>query len=182
MMSSQLTDEKIDEEWFEVHHLSINNVAKARLFARTIETIATDSLLQHIAELKQTNQAFAERQNWWNERIVELEQALEMRLQYSQKLSDIIAKLERKSSQDDETILWQAAEISKHLDRIKELEQAQNAVPQEPFGYFCDWGNDSLGLQRIAMYYGEPGNAIDDDWNEHPKVHKNLPLYTRPKD
>ena len=181
-MSSQLTNEKIDEEWFEVHHLNINNVAKARLFARAIETIATDSLLQSIAELEKANRAFEERQKWWNERMIELEEALKMRLCYSEELSDIIAKLERKSSQDDETILWQAAEISKHLDRIKELEQAQKPLSQEPFGYFCDWGNDSLGLQRIAMYYGEPGNAIDDDWNEHPKLHKNLPLYTRPKD
>lgn len=181
-MSSQLTNEQIDEEWFEVHHLNINNVAKARLFARAIETLSIDPLLQRIAELEKANQAFAERQTWWNERMMELEKALEMRLQYSQKLSDIIARLERKGSQDDETILWQAAKISKHLDRIKELEEAQKLAFQEPFGYFCDWGNDSLGLQRIAMYYGEPGNAIDDDWNEHPKVHKNLPLYTRPKD
>ena len=48
----------------------------------------------------------------------------------------------------------------------------------EPFGYFCDWGNDSLGLQRIAMYYGEPGNGIDDDWNRHPEVHKNTAVFT----
>lgn len=49
----------------------------------------------------------------------------------------------------------------------------------EPFGYFCDWG-DHDGIQRIAMYYGEPGSATFDDWNEFPKVHKNLPLYTHP--
>lgn len=152
------------------------------MFARAVESMSTISLLQRIAELEKANQAFEERQNWWNERMIELEKALETRLCYSEELSDIIAKLERKSSQDDETILWQAAEISKHLDRIKELEQAQKPSSQEPFGYFCDWGNDSLGLQRVAMYYSEPGNAIDDDWNEHPKVHKNLPLYTRPKD
>ena len=46
----------------------------------------------------------------------------------------------------------------------------------KPFGYFCDWGDSSSGLQRIAMYYGEPGNGVDNDWNEHPRVHKNLPL------
>ena len=32
-----LTDEQIDEEWFEIHALPINNVAKARLLARAIE-------------------------------------------------------------------------------------------------------------------------------------------------
>lgn len=47
----------------------------------------------------------------------------------------------------------------------------------EPFGYFCDWG-DYQQEQRIAIYYGEPGSAIEDDWNESPKVHKNLPLFT----
>lgn len=180
-MNSQLTDEQIDQLWFE--QTIINAPDRRRhMFARAVESVSTISLLQYITELERANQDFSKRQEWWNERMVELEKALEMRLQYSQKLSDIIAKLERKSSQDDETILWQAAEISKHLDRIKELEQAQKPSSQEPFGYFCDWGNDSLGLQRVAMYYSEPGNAIDDDWNEHPKVHKNLPLYTRPKD
>ena len=48
----------------------------------------------------------------------------------------------------------------------------------KPFGYFCDWGDSSSGLQRIAMYYGEPGNGVDNDWNEHPRVHKNLSLIT----
>ena len=57
-----------------------------------------------------------------------------------------------------------------------------NSASENIFGYFCDWGNDSYGLQRIAMYYGEPGNAISDDWNEHPKVCENLPLYTSPPD
>lgn len=33
-----------------------------------------------------------------------------------------IAALERKSDQDDETILWQAKEISDKIDRIAELE------------------------------------------------------------
>ena len=32
-----LTDDQIDEEWFDVHTLPVNNVAKARLFARAIE-------------------------------------------------------------------------------------------------------------------------------------------------
>lgn len=34
-----------------------------------------------------------------------------------------ISQLERKSNQDDETIIWQAEQISKHLDQIKELEK-----------------------------------------------------------
>ncbi len=48
----------------------------------------------------------------------------------------------------------------------------------EPFGYLCDWGDTQGGMQRIAVYYGERGNGVDDDWNEHPKVYKNLPIFT----
>jgi len=46
-------------------------------------------------------------------------------------------------------------------------------APDTPFGYFCDWGNNS------KLYIGEPGNAIDDDWNKQPSVHKNLPLFVK---
>jgi len=52
--------------------------------------------------------------------------------------------------------------------------QAQPVIaPDQPFGYFCDWGNNS------KLYVGEPGNAIDDDWNKQPSVHKNLPLFVK---
>ena len=34
-----------------------------------------------------------------------------------------IAELERKSDQDDETILWQAKEIADKIDRVAELER-----------------------------------------------------------
>lgn len=48
----------------------------------------------------------------------------------------------------------------------------------EPFGYFCEW-IASVGFPPSqAMYYDGPGNGIDDDWNRHPEVHKNLPLFT----
>jgi hypothetical protein len=50
----------------------------------------------------------------------------------------------------------------------------------KPFGYLCDWGNDSYGLPRQTVYYGEPGSAIEDDWSVYPKVHHNLPIYTTP--
>lgn len=46
------------------------------------------------------------------------------------------------------------------------------------YGFLCDWGNSSYGLTRQVFYYVEPGSASLDDWNESPKVHKNLPLYT----
>ena len=51
----------------------------------------------------------------------------------------------------------------------------------EPFGYLCDWGDDSYGLTRQTFYYGERGSPTLDDWNEYPKVHHNLPLYTTPQ-
>jgi hypothetical protein len=38
-------------------------------------------------------------------------------------LLERIAELERKSDQDSETILWQAGQISKHLDCIAELKR-----------------------------------------------------------
>ena len=60
-------------------------------------------------------------------------------------------------------------------------EALEQPSSQDPFGYFCDWGSDSYGLQNIAMYYGEPGSATYDEWDESPKVYKNLPLYTTPQ-
>ena len=51
----------------------------------------------------------------------------------------------------------------------------------EPFGYLCDWGDDSYGLTRQTFYYGERGSPTLDDWNEYPKVHHNLTLYTAPQ-
>lgn len=54
------------------------------------------------------------------------------------------------------------------------------AMPKlpDPFAYLCDWGNDSYGLTRQVVYYGEPGSATLDDWNEYPKVRENEPIYT----
>lgn len=37
-----------------------------------------------------------------------------------------IAELERKSDQDDETILWQAKEISEKIDKLAELERLRS--------------------------------------------------------
>ena len=51
------------------------------------------------------------------------------------------------------------------------------ALP-EPFGYFCEW-KAAVGFPPSqAMYYGGPGNGIDDDWNLHPEVYKNLVVFT----
>lgn len=48
----------------------------------------------------------------------------------------------------------------------------------EPFGHFCEWTAPIGYPPSQTLYYGGPGNGIDDDWNRHPEVHKNLPLYT----
>lgn len=48
----------------------------------------------------------------------------------------------------------------------------------EPLGYLCDWGDDRYGLPNQIVYYDGPGSAIEDDWNEHPEVHLNTPIYT----
>lgn len=47
----------------------------------------------------------------------------------------------------------------------------------KPFGYLCDWG-DKNGLTNQTIYYGEPGSSTVDDWNDYPKVHENIPLFT----
>jgi hypothetical protein len=65
-------------------------------------------------------------------------------------------------------------------DKLSYLKSLTTKKQEKPFGYFCDWGDDSYGLQRIAMYYGSPGSASEDDWNEFPKVCVNLPLYLHP--
>lgn len=46
----------------------------------------------------------------------------------------------------------------------------------EPVGYLCEWDNGNQ-----VIYYGEAGNALDDDWSSQPLVHKNLPIYTTPQ-
>ena len=48
----------------------------------------------------------------------------------------------------------------------------------EPLGYLCDWGDDRYGLPNQIVYYGGPGSAIEDGWNEHPEVHLNTPIHT----
>jgi len=53
-------------------------------------------------------------------------------------LLERIEELERKSDQDDETIVWQAGQIGQHLDRIKELEAAR-------FAYASEFGLDEEG-------------------------------------
>lgn len=46
----------------------------------------------------------------------------------------------------------------------------------DPFGYLCEWKQPMGYPPHQIVYYGEPGNAIDDDWNIHPEIHKNLPI------
>ena len=64
---------------------------------------------------------------------------------------------------------------------VEELDKAQyRKSNQKPYGYLCDWGNTNYGITRQVFYYTQQGSATEDDWNEIPKVHKNLPLYTHP--
>jgi hypothetical protein len=85
-----------------------------------------------------------------------------------------------------ETVTVRTARFFECLDAAR----AQLAAPDAPgvmsdepklpdaFGYLCDWGNDSYGLTRQTIYYGEPGSATVDDWNEYPKVHHNTQVFT----
>ena len=52
------------------------------------------------------------------------------------------------------------------------------ALLPSPTGYLCDWGDMPEGCSRQAFYYGEPGNASKEDWNEFPKVQDNEPMFT----
>lgn len=62
-----------------------------------------------------------------------------------------IAEFERKSDQDDETILWQAKEIADKIDRIAELErqleEARNQALEEAAN-----GADALAKKWWARY------------------------------
>jgi len=91
---------------------------------------------------------------------------------------DLLESINRRSDAARHALIFDLSnKVLAKLDAAAHEEKEAEAVP---FGYFCDWGNDSYGLQRIAMYYGEPGSGTADDWNEFPKVYENIPLYTRP--
>ncbi|HHZ4751468.1 TPA: hypothetical protein ACWDIM_004455 [Yersinia enterocolitica] len=65
------------------------------------------------------------------------------------------------------------------LTRCEQMELARIALAAkraEPVGYLCEWDNGNQ-----VIYYGEAGNALDDDWSSQPSVHKNLPIYTTPQ-
>lgn len=47
-----------------------------------------------------------------------------------------------------------------------------------PFGYFCEWHAPMGEEPTQTLYYGEPGNAIDNEWICYPEQFKNLPLFT----
>lgn len=51
-------------------------VEQMQAYARAIESAATAPLLARIAELEAANEAFGKRQEWWNARMLELEQQL----------------------------------------------------------------------------------------------------------
>ncbi|ENB4712345.1 TPA: hypothetical protein ACJFUB_001240 [Yersinia enterocolitica] len=62
-------------------------------------------------------------------------------------------------------------------DEVRALARIALAARRaEPVGYLCEWDNGNQ-----VIYYGEAGNALDDDWSSQPSVHKNLPIYTTPQ-
>jgi len=58
-----------------------------------------------------------------------------------------------------------------------DLPSVGTALPA-PFGFLCEWATHGGFPATQTVYYGGPGNGIDDDWNCHPEVHENLPIYT----
>lgn len=74
--------------------------------------------------------------------------------------------------------IWEEVKDTARAIESAILAKLGSAALPEPMGYLCDWGNDSYGLPRQTVYYYEPGCAIEDDWNCHPKVHHNTKLFT----
>ena len=73
-----LTDEQI-KQCREAGYMHSGLLAKHSFSksARAIEAAACAERDQRIAELEAANEAFVKRQEWWNERMVELERQLE---------------------------------------------------------------------------------------------------------
>ena len=75
-----LTEEQMRDALRQCPHDTVENLRVrwlyAKDFARAIESAATAPLLARIAELEAANEAFGKRQEWWNTRMLELEQQL----------------------------------------------------------------------------------------------------------
>ncbi|WP_145579760.1 DUF551 domain-containing protein [Yersinia vastinensis] len=70
-----------------------------------------------------------------------------------------------------------SAMITPKNDEVRALARIALAAKRaEPVGYLCEWDNGNQ-----VIYYGEAGDALDDDWSSQPSVHKNLPIYTTPQ-
>lgn len=58
-----------------------------------------------------------------------------------------------------------------------DLPSVGTALPA-PFGFLCEWATSGGFPATQTVYYGGPGNGIDDDWNCFPEVYENMPIYT----
>ena len=73
-----LTDDLIDNNWREANRHDDSWMPPIhQRFARAIESAACADRDKRIAELEAANEAFGKRQEWWNERMVELERQFE---------------------------------------------------------------------------------------------------------
>ena len=68
-----------------------------------------------------------------------------------------IAELERKSDQDDETILWQAKEIADKIDRVAELERQLEEARKdaERYRWLRDTSNPDDSRHMIALHIND---------------------------
>lgn len=83
-------------------------------FARAIESAATAPLLARIAELEAANEAFGKRQEWWNARMLELEQQLAEARKDAERL-DYIQKNARNDPKMDGNHVWWPTTFNKAL-------------------------------------------------------------------
>lgn len=82
-----------------------------------------------------------------------------------------VERLEELSVEED---LYNFPPTQEELNSLARIALA--AKRAEPVGYLCEWDNGNQ-----VIYYGEAGNALDDDWSSQPSVYKNLPIYTTPQ-
>lgn len=152
---TMLTDEQIDEEWFEVHHLSINNVAKARLFAHAIESAACADRDARIAELEQRNRDLHEDVQRFKEHALSEKDA---RMALERELAEVRKQME---AQKDKWLSWDAkrSALEKDAGRLDWL--AVNPVDTlELFGRvtgdFTHWPKWIRGDIDAAMKKEQP--------------------------
>lgn len=126
-----LSDNQIDDlccEWLYV--APGRTYEEHRPFARAIESAATAPLLARIAELEAANEAFGKRQEWWNARMLELEQQLEEARKDAERYRFIRDKAQWLDGVP-QAIIWRNDGHAQEICAEDELDEAIDAAMKE---------------------------------------------------